>query len=142
MGGEIAPGVTLFGEYCYAVHSIVYERLPGYFFLIAVREDEAGEWWAWDRVMDEAGRLGVPAAPELFRGVVSGAAELERLTRRLGAEPSVFGGEREGVVVRVARGFSGAEFGEALGKYVRADHVRTDDHWMFQPIRPQRGPGG
>jgi hypothetical protein len=38
IGGQIEPGVTLFGEYCYAVHSIVYEELPGYFFLFGVRD--------------------------------------------------------------------------------------------------------
>ena len=67
--------------------------------------------------------------------------ELERLTQRLAGEGSVYGGEREGMVVRVERGFRGEEFGGCLGKYVRAGHVQTDEHWMFQEIRVQKSLG-
>jgi len=42
----------------------------------------------------------------------------------------------------VTRGFGDAEFAGVLGKYVRADHVQTDEHWMFQELRVQRGPRG
>jgi hypothetical protein len=135
--GQIDVGLTLFGEYCYAVHSIVYEKLPGYFFLFGVRDDATGEWWDWDAVETQAEILGLPVVPVLFRGAVP---ELEPLTRRLAAEPSLFGGEREGMVVRVERKFADDEFGRVLGKYVRAGHVQTDEHWMFQEIRVQRGP--
>lgn len=135
IGHSIPPEVTLFGEYCYAVHSIVYDELPDYFFLFGVREDATGWWWDWDRVES----LGLVTAPVLFRGV---AEDLEGLVRKLGGEKSVYGGEREGVVVRVARGFADAEFGECVGKYVRADHVQTDEHWTNQRIRVQRGPRG
>ena len=137
---QIDVGFTLFGEYCYAVHSIVYDRLPGYFFVFGVREDATGEWMDWDGVETQAGVLDLPCVPVLFRGVVATAAELEKLTRRLAGEASAYGGEREGMVVRVERGFGDAEFGEVLGKYVRAGHVQTDEHWMFQEIRVQCGP--
>lgn len=142
IGGQIEPRVTLFGEYCYAVHSIVYGELPGYFFLFGVRDDVSGAWWEWDLVTAQASLLGLPAAPELFRGVVESESVLERLVRGVGSGLSVFGGEREGVVARVARGFDDAEFSAVLGKYVRADHVQTDEHWMFQELRVQRGPRG
>ena len=142
IGGQIEPGVTLFGEYCYAVHSIVYEELPGYFFLFGVRDDDSGAWWEWDLVTAQAGLLELPTVPEVFRGVVESEGALERLVRGVGGGVSVFGGEREGVVARVARGFDDAEFAGVLGKYVRADHVQTDEHWMFQELRVQRGPRG
>ena len=135
--GQIDDGLTIFGEYCYAVHSIAYDALPSYFFLFGVRDDAAGQWWDWDGVETQAAILSLPVTPVLFRGVV---AELERLTRRLAAEPSIYGGEREGMVVRVERKFADEEFGRVLGKYVRAGHVQTDEHWMFQEIRVQRGP--
>ncbi len=142
IGGQIEPGVTLFGEYCYAVHSIIYEELPGYFFLFGVRDDASGAWWEWDLVTAQAGLLELPTVPELFRGVVESEGALERLVRGVGGGVSVFGGEREGVVARVTRGFGDAEFAGVLGKYVRADHVQTDEHWMFQELRVQRGPRG
>lgn len=142
VGGQIDPGVTLFGEYCYAVHSIVYEELPGYFFLFGVRDDDTGTWWEWDLVKAQAELLELRVVPELYRGVVESEAGLERLIRGVGGGRSVYGGEREGVVARVTRGFDDDEFGRALGKYVRADHVQTDEHWMFQELRVQRGPRG
>lgn len=142
IGGQIESGVTLFGEYCYAVHSIVYAELPGYFFLFGVRDDDSGAWWEWDLVTAQAGLLELPTVPELFRGVVESEGALEKLVRGIGGGASVFGGEREGVVARVARGFDDREFATVLGKYVRADHVQTDEHWMFQELRVQRGPRG
>ena len=39
------------------------------------------------------------------------------------------GDEQEGYVVRVARLFREAEFRRAVGKFVRAGHVRTQAHW-------------
>ena len=142
IGPQIEPGVTLFGEYCYAVHSIVYEELPGYFFLFGVRDDATGVWWEWDLVTAQASLLELPAVPELFRGVVESEGALERLVRGVGGGLSVFGGEREGVVARATRSFDDTEFASVLGKYVRADHVQTDEHWMFQELRVQRGPRG
>ncbi len=138
LGGQIEPGVTLFGEYCFAVHSIVYGELPSYFFLFGVRDDEADAWWEWEMVEAQGEALGVPTVPVLYRGTVAGMGELERVTKGLAGEASVYGGEREGMVVRVERGFTGGEFGGCLGKYVRADHVQTEEHWMFQEIRVQK----
>ena len=142
IGSQIEPGITLFGEYCYAVHSIVYGELPGYFFLFGVRDDQSGAWWEWDLVTAQAGLLDLPTVPELYRGSVPSEAALEALIRRLGGGTSVFGGDREGIVARVTRAFNDTEFPQFLGKYVRADHVQTDEHWMFQEIRVQRGPRG
>jgi len=140
VSSEIDEGLTLFGEYCYAVHSIAYAALPGYFFLFGVRDDRANEWWEWDAVETQAAILDVPTVPVIFRGIVNNVPELEKLTHTLAAETSIFGGDREGMVTRVVRRFADEDFGSLLGKYVRAGHVQTDEHWMFQEIRVQRGP--
>jgi hypothetical protein len=39
-------------------------------------------------------------------------------------------GTHEGYVVRLAREFPYGEFSRSVGKYVRANHVTTDRHWM------------
>ena len=90
------------------------------------------------RVAAQAADLGLPTVPVLFRGIVGSEAELEALTVELTGEPSAFGGAREGVVVRRAGEFPDAEFSRSLGKWVRKDHVQTDEHWMHQAIRAQR----
>ncbi len=135
---ELSLGLSLFCEYCYAVHSITYGALPDYSLVFGARDDREGRWWEWDMVVAQAADLGLPTVPELYRGQVETARELEELTLSLAAQPSVFGGPREGVVVRHAGEFRDADFQRSLAKWVRSDHVTTDEHWMHQSIRPQR----
>jgi hypothetical protein len=135
---ELSLGLSLFCEYCYAVHSITYGALPDYSLVFGARDDREGRWWDWDMVVAQAADLGLPTVPELYRGQVSTVRELEALTLSLAAQPSVFGGPREGVVVRHAGEFRDADFQRSLAKWVRSDHVTTDEHWMHQNIRPQR----
>ena len=135
---ELSLGLSLFCEYCYAVHSITYDALPDYSLVFGARDDREGRWWDWDMVVAQAADLGLPTVPELYRGQVSTVRELEALTLSLAAQPSVFGGPREGVVVRHAGEFRDADFQRSLAKWVRSDHVTTDEHWMHQNIRPQR----
>jgi len=137
--GHLLPeGVSVFCEYCYAVHSIAYEALPSYSLVFGVRDDVSGLWWDWERVAAQARELGLPTVPVLYRASVASRTELEALTTRLAREPSALGGTREGVVVRVAGAFDDAGFRRSLGKWVRKAHVTTDEHWLHQAIVPQR----
>lgn len=134
----LPEGLSVFCEYCYAVHSLAYDSLPAYSLVFGVRDDATGLWWDWDMVTTQAEELELPTVPLLFRGTVASEAELEALTNRLAREPSAFGGPREGVVVRVAAAFEDAAFSRSLGKWVRTGHVTTDDHWLHMAIVPQR----
>lgn len=136
--GSIEEGLSLFCEYCYAVHSIEYEGLPGYSLLFGVREDRGGRWWPWTMVELQAQVLGLATVPVLFRGQVSSERALRGLTDALAREPSAFGGPREGVVVRLAGEFQDPAFARSVAKWVRAGHVQTDEHWMHQAPRAQR----
>ena len=133
----LSEGISVFCEYCYAVHSIEYTGLPDYSLVFGVRDDERGLFWDWDMVSAQANDLGLPTVPVLFRGSVSTEAELKALTEALSAEPSALGGPREGVVVRLAGEFPDTAFSVSLGKWVRKGHVTTDDHWLYQAIRVQ-----
>ncbi len=134
----VSEGLSVFCEYCYAVHSIAYDALPDYSLVFGVRDDADGTWWDWDMVSAQAADLGLPTVPLVFRGTVATEADLRALTESLSREPSAFGGQREGVVVRRAGSFHDADFSKNLGKWVRRDHVQTDEHWMHQSITPQR----
>ena len=134
----VPEGLSVFCEYCFAVHSIEYGALPDYSIVIGVRDDDADLWLNWTAVEQTAAALGLPAAPVLFRGVVESATTLERLTIQLASGSSVFGGAREGLVARAAAEFHSAAFHRMVGKYVRAGHVQTDEHWTVQTIRQQR----
>jgi hypothetical protein len=135
---QISNGLSIFCEYCYAVHSIEYGLLPSYSLIFGVREDSNQIWWSWDLVEAQAEELGIPTVPVLFRGIVGSSKDLQTLTEKLGNQPSFFGGIREGVVVRTSRGYSESDFSTSLAKWVRKDHVQTDEHWKDSEIRPQR----
>ncbi len=67
----IEPGIQIFGELCYAKHSIEYSALPSYFLPFAVRYlQENGEhrWGSWLDVELWAGDIGVSTVPVLFTG--------------------------------------------------------------------------
>ncbi|WP_394850209.1 RNA ligase family protein [Pendulispora brunnea] len=138
LGYLISEGTSVFCEYCYAVHSIEYRALPDYSLVFGVRDDQSGTWWEWDMVTAQAADLGLPTVPVLFRGILETERQLQALTEDLAAQPSAFGGIREGVVVRRAAVFGNTEFPRSLAKWVRKDHVTTDEHWMHQSITPQR----
>jgi hypothetical protein len=138
IGHLLSEGLSLFCEYCYAVHSIAYEALPDYSLVFGARDDVTGVWWDWDMVATQARDVGLPTVPVLFRGTVGSERELEALVGDLAAAPSALGGQREGVVVRLAGEFTDADFARSLAKWVRKGHVQTDEHWLHQAIRPQR----
>jgi hypothetical protein len=137
---KIPAGIQFFGEWCYALHSIAYDALPGYFLMFGVREYYAiedfskAQWYSWDDVELMANNMGLPTVPVLFTGTVSSEKELKELTESFMIERSVCGGIREGVVVRVQRDFKDEEFSSCIMKCVRANHVTTDEHWAHKMI--------
>lgn len=129
---KISMGTQVFGEWLFARHSIHYEALPGYLMIFGVR---AGDQWApWEEVELWAQELGAMTAPVLMTGRFDTLQELQTTVERLAAMPSRCGGVREGVVVRRLNGFQDAEFELSVAKWVRSDHVQTDDHWSHQEV--------
>jgi hypothetical protein len=129
---RIPPGISIFGEWLFARHSIQYRALPGYFVVFGVRDDASGAWWSWDGTVQQARILDLPTAPLLWSGQVHGELELRGQVARIMAQPSSFVGAREGVVVRLAGPMT--DFGVSIAQWVRAGHVTTEDHWSSQPI--------
>jgi hypothetical protein len=44
----------------------------------------------------------------------------------------------EGYVVRVTGGFLRSEFHSKVAKYVRKNHIQTDQHWMAKSVTPNK----
>ena len=128
----IGPDEMLFGENMYGVHSIEYNRLTDYFYLFAVRNDE--RWYSWDEVEEMADMLNIQRVPVIWRGVLESEEQVAQIIRETMTEPSAYGDEKEGVVMRTADSFDIYEDGQLsfpfhVCKYVRANHVQTDEHW-------------
>jgi hypothetical protein len=128
----LPEGFQFFGENVFALHSIAYSELPAYFLLFAIRTNDI--WLSWDGVCEWAEMLGVPTVPVLWTGIVSSEKELEKLTKKLMLGKSLCGGEKEGIVVRIADEFDDKDFFKSVMKQVRANHVNTDEHWSHKEI--------
>ena len=138
------PDVYLYGEDIYGVHSIAYGPVPeqATFYAFALRNGE-GAFAAFAEVEAYATHRNIPVVPVLFRGRFQSVLEISGFMEHAHGEPSMLGGEREGVVMRLARGFPAAEFQDNVCKSVRVDHVRSDGHWTrnWRPCRIVRRTG-
>lgn len=127
---EIPENVRLCGENVFAKHSIYYEELPSYFLLFSVW-NENNICLSWDKTVEVASLLQLETVPVLYRGIYD-----EKKIKELYLKTSVFGGEQEGYVVRLAESFHYDDFKLSVGKFVRENHVQTSDHWLNQTIVP------
>lgn len=117
----LAPDLMLFGEWCYAVHSVRYLRLSDWFLAFDIFDRAAGEFWSVDRRNGVARGLGIAVVPELGRGHF----RLDQLTKMLGRS-ALTDGPAEGLYVR--REVDGRLLERA--KLVRAEFVQNiDQHW-------------
>ena len=125
--GYIEEDLFLFGENMEGVHSIEYSNLKSFFYLFGGRLNEI--WLSWDKVKEYAYLLDLETVPELFEGIVNSEKELKELVEKLINEPSLLGGEKEGIVIRVKDSFDDSNFSKCVLKWVRENHVKTDEHW-------------
>lgn len=139
---SIDKNISVFAEWCFAVHSIRYSMLQDYLNIFGVRNDETGQWWDWDDVCLMADHLGFPTVPVLLRGTFADKEKLEKVVTTFANLSSVYGPVREGLVIRKTCGVSIKEDERGttmsgLAKWVRKDHVQTDEHWSRKPVEVQ-----
>jgi hypothetical protein len=116
------------GESMWARRSIAYSDLPGVFIVFGIW-DETDTLLGWDDTVDWAKRLELPVVPVLYRG---GSLTEARAAWAWSRKPE----SSEGFVIRSAGRIAAADFGMKLVKWVRADHVRTDDAWRHRDDFP------
>lgn len=124
LGGSL----VLFGEWCYACHSVPYDRLPDWFLCFDVFDRTIDRFWSADRRNELLARISLESTP----GVARGRFTIKQLEGLIGT--SLVGtGEMEGLVVRSeADGFV-----MARGKLVAARFTQQiEEHWSRGPVRP------
>ena len=138
------PDVLLYGEDIYGVHSIAYGPVPEHetFYAFALRNSE-GVFTSFSELEAYADEREIPVVPVLFKGRFRSIVELRGFVERAHCEPSILGGDREGVVLRLARGYPMHEFASNTCKSVRLGHVNTNEHWTrnWRPCRIARSRG-
>lgn len=117
----LGPDLILFGEWCYAVHSVSYTRLPDWFLAFDVYDRKTGEFWSVDRRNELTHHLGLAVVPELGRG----RFDILGLTKMLNRS-ALTDGPAEGLYVR--REEDGRLIERA--KLVRSEFVQAiGEHW-------------
>ncbi len=126
----LRPGLVLFGEWCFAVHSIQYRDLPDWFLGFDVFDREEGTFWSTDRREALLAHLGLAGVPRLGRGHFSLAQLLEMMgPSRLGAEAM------EGIYVRRENEL----WLEDRVKLVRAEFNQAiEEHWSARRLQKNR----
>jgi len=117
----IGENQRICGENMFWVHSIVYTSLPSYFLMFNFWEGDTCK--SWDDTVVMATSLGLSLVKVLYRGMFDEDAIKALYDNSM--EDTV-----EGYVVRVADSFTQTDFQTSMAKFVRKDHVQSDEHWM------------
>lgn len=117
---DIPAGWRICGENLYARHSIAYNALRSYFYGFSIwNEHNACLSWADSQAWFDM--LGIEMPALLYQG----EWDEPRIRSLLLNTDHV-----EGYVVRLADAFAYSAFAHSVAKWVRADHVQTEQHWM------------
>jgi hypothetical protein len=124
----LGTDLILFGEWCYARHTVRYSRLPDWFLAFDVYDRTMRRFWSTERRNTLLLSAGICQAPQLRRGRFS----LDQLISLLDTTASALGGATlEGLYVRCDDG----EWLVQRAKLVHAEFVQSiDEHWMSRPL--------
>lgn len=129
--------LEIFLESLYAIHSIEYLQLPSHYFVFAIRDKDM--ILSWEETKFYAALLDLPTVPlitELSSYVPANKTTFETGVKFAAGfqsaftyDPDNFQITMEGIVTRNAGEFPHADLGTNAFKYVRKNHVKTDEHW-------------
>jgi hypothetical protein len=122
----IPEGWRLCGENLYARHSIGYDNLKSYFYLFSIW-NEHNMCLSWTETKEWTELLGLELPPALYEGMWD-AKKVQAIQLDLK--------QQEGYVVRTDEGFAYPDFQKHVAKWVRKNHVQTDQHWMHAEVVP------
>jgi hypothetical protein len=129
---QLPDNVRICGENVYAQHSIAYKDLSSYFYCFSMW---LNDWcYSWDETVRECERLDIEMVPVIFRGTYNVTAIMRAFQEYVRKSEN----DVEGFVVRVAGAFTVDEFEKSVAKFVRKNHVTTDQHWMMKEVVPNQ----
>ncbi len=107
------------GENMYARHSINYDKLETYFYVFNVWHNDT--CLSWDDTKNFCYNIGLTLAPIMYEGMYHKF------------KFDITG--KEGYVVRLASSFKFDDFNKSVAKFVRKNHVQTNEHWTKNWIK-------
>jgi hypothetical protein len=128
---DIPEKWRLCGENMYAKHSIQYTELEAYLYIFSIW-DEHNHCLSWDDTALYTSLLNLHTVPVLYTGIFCEKTLLD-IANSLNKDTT------EGYVVRLADRFSYQAFRNSVAKFVRANHVTSDNHWLLgKSITPNK----
>ena len=123
---HLTPDLILFGEWCYARHSIAYDRLPDWYLGFDIYERSSGRFWSVARRNELLQQMGLSTAPLVAKGRF-GLNELQGMMSR----SKLTNGPAEGIYVRRDDG----DYLVERAKVVQPGFVQAiDEHWSRRAI--------
>jgi RNA ligase len=126
---DIPEGWRVCGENLYARHSLAYDDLPSYFLVFSIW-DERNVCLSWQDTLSWAALLDLSPVQTFYTGLWNPAV--------IHAAFAPLATRHEGSVIRLAGAFARDDFAHSCAKWVRENHVQTDEHWMHQAVVPNR----
>lgn len=130
ISNDIPPGWRICGENVYAQHSIFYHQLKSYFYVFSIWNEE-NQCLSWGDTQEWVEILGLELPPVLYEGIWN-EAKMISLAENLDLDVC------EGYVVRNSEQFDFVDFSYNVAKWVRSNHVQTDEHWMDREVIPNQ----
>ncbi len=126
----LGPNLILFGEWCYAEHSVSYDALPDWFLAFDIYDRPAGKFWSRERRDHLVKALGLAAVPLLSTGVFT----IEKLRKLIGRS-RLGSADSEGLYIRWDEG----DWLVARAKIVQPGWVlASEEHWSARSLRTNR----
>lgn len=121
--------LLLFGEWCFAVHSVQYDNLPDWFLGFDVYDHREDRFWCVAHRNELFTQLGIHPVP----GVAQGRYTLKALEELLYHTPSQVGGEAlEGFYLRREQG----DWLDQRAKLVRPEFIQAiEEHWSERSLK-------
>ena len=120
---DIPNDIRIIGENLFALHSIYYKNLDSYFFVFGITQNSS--FLSWDDVVEWCGLLNLQHVPIIYEGIWD-----EEQIKSLWPINSDWSEEAEGYVMRVRDAFKIDDFSTSVSKFVRKNHIQTDETWF------------
>lgn len=127
---QLTDRYIIFGEWCYAQHSVIYDRLPDWFLGFDVFDKSTAKFFSCSRRGDAFQALEIPQVPVIKRGRFL----LSKLNSLL-SQSKLSDKPAEGLYLRFDQG----DWLEQRAKLVRPAFIQSvEQHWSRSSIRANR----
>jgi hypothetical protein len=133
---DIPKDYQISGENLYAKHSIHYHHLETFFYVFTIW-DEKDIALSWGQTKQWCDLIGLTPVPEFYSGIF----DRYQIHTAFDEYCKHSKDPVEGYVIRLSKDIPITELDKnrcfrSLCKWVRKDHVITDEHWMTQSVIP------